>query len=1626
MADFLKEDKLRYLNKSRSLLESNLSVPKSNKKVVATLATLASGVVILLSTPVAKADTISNTQVQNKTEQLQNKNQDQQNLISSVKPKDENDNNEGEEEQVEDEAGHKDSNGVEIAANNQDHLKGNVKSAWDQGYKGEHTAVAVIDSGVDVTHKDFQTMPKNPKLTAEEMKKKISNLGYGKYINEKFPYVYNAVDNENDNIKGPDDEPHGQHVSGIIAADGHPDGDKEYIIGVAPEAQLLHFKVFGDTTTSIDLAREIIDATNLGADVIQMSLGGGVAAKDLKDVDQKAVQYAIDHGVIVSISASNNGNAASVDDPSHLTNTDEYIAGGNAGNYQPFSSSTVADPGASQNAITVAAETSGLGKNSDMASFTSWGPLPDYTLKPDVSAPGSNVISTGNSDSYISMSGTSMAGPFVAGAAALVKQRLSKTNPELKGAKLVAAVKALLMNTAHPQTQNGYDVLVSPRRQGAGQIDVGAATAAPVYITASDGTSSVSLRNISESTNFDLTFHNLSDEAQSYSFDDFGGGFTEKREKDTGIFHDEQLAGAKVSGVTEFTVEPKKDKTINFKLNLTGLRKNQLVEGFLNFTNKVDKSTLVVPYLGYYGDMTSENVFDQNANDPKGADIKGNRFVNEDNFPRGIADEESLKSLVNIDSNYDWQQVAKLYETGKVAFSPNSDSRSDIIKPYAYLKQNLEDLKVEILNSDGKVVRVLADSHGVEKSYYEDGAGTAVDFGYSANNPDAFEWDGKLYDSKTGEMVTAPDGQYTYRFIATLVNDGPHKLQTNDTPVIIDTTAPVLSNITYDPINFTIKGNYKDQGAGFTDYSYATVTINDNVFGFKLNDGDSKFIDKDKTIGQFIFTLNDDEKAALSNADNKMTIAISDAADNTASQTISVSPVSNKRQVSIWNAINGLNFDKKSADYDAKTKTYLLRGNSKTDFYVNKKLVQVDDQGNFVFPVGSKDEKLVFSTDAAGKNVVGSFTTVTPKAKFAWQHVNGEDKSFGIPVYSIEGTDPNDIVVQAAVSKGENVHAFAKDYFEGTVYEGEVKDGVATFHVKTSINKDDKTGIFKRALLQGWTEITGPGFNNKQKTDPDPIEDANYIGIYYNPDATKHNPYTNRDDLGVENFKDENANPDDFKPGYYPGYEAPKEGSPDLTFDYLSDNNVSTLNQEAITNGWYDPKTHMFTLTGKANKNVKELIFLAHGLSENDPQNKVNIGKDGKFSVSFKIDDPATRQISYLYKTKGKGDSKEDSVTRGSMTLILDTIAPTLTINGLETKDGLEITTNKPMFKLSGEANDNLDGYSVFINGDNVFTQYGKSGYNYIPELATNGTVNNYGSYKFDREEVLNDQGKQPTTHIFTVSVVDQLGNKVEKKIIVHYDPNWLEKTDNVEQFNTGSESVTEPITKAINPVSPVSEQSKPVTVNDAQKVTSKKIELTHNSFIYDSEGNVIVQNNHTSSLKKGEKVIVLKNGKIFTIKGKQFYQIGSNSFIKVANTLPNKKILLTHNSFIYNSKGKVVLSHKKKHILLRKGEEIEALYNARVVTIKGKKFYQIDKNSFVKVANTLPNKKIELTHNSFVYDAKGKLVHKHGKHILLKRGETIAALYDGRIITINGKQFYQIDKDSFIKVANTLKFFKY
>lgn len=176
--------------------------------------------------------------------------------------------------------------------------------AWDLDYDGEGLVVGIIDSGFDVSHKDFNlTNPENAKLN--KTNSAINNLD-GKYVNAKFPYAYNYYD-QNDIIYE-NGMSHGQHVAGTVGANGE-------IKGVAPEAQLLALRIFSNdpilSTTFADLyIKAIDDGVTLGADALNLSLGAsaGFTSWEESPLD-RAVANARNSGVLVAMAGGNDRNA---------------------------------------------------------------------------------------------------------------------------------------------------------------------------------------------------------------------------------------------------------------------------------------------------------------------------------------------------------------------------------------------------------------------------------------------------------------------------------------------------------------------------------------------------------------------------------------------------------------------------------------------------------------------------------------------------------------------------------------------------------------------------------------------------------------------------------------------------------------------------------------------------------------------------------------------------------------------------------------------------------------------------------------------------------------------------------------------------------------------------------------------------------------------------------------------------------------------------------------------------------------------------------------------------------------------------------------------------------------------
>ncbi len=177
-----------------------------------------------------------------------------------------------------------------------------------KGYNGDGTVIAILDTGIRLTHEVFRNtdLLKNPALTEADVSK--ANAA-GKYVSDKIPFAYDYADKDSDPT---DNQGHGTHVAAIAA--GYKTGDDGAVefTGAAPAAQLLAMKIFRDssTGTSSDIYFAAMeDAYKLGADVINMSIGaqnGFTYDSDLETVVFGNIYKRLSEaGVVVCVAGGN-------------------------------------------------------------------------------------------------------------------------------------------------------------------------------------------------------------------------------------------------------------------------------------------------------------------------------------------------------------------------------------------------------------------------------------------------------------------------------------------------------------------------------------------------------------------------------------------------------------------------------------------------------------------------------------------------------------------------------------------------------------------------------------------------------------------------------------------------------------------------------------------------------------------------------------------------------------------------------------------------------------------------------------------------------------------------------------------------------------------------------------------------------------------------------------------------------------------------------------------------------------------------------------------------------------------------------------------------------------------------
>lgn len=273
-------------------------------------------------------------------------------------------------------------------------------AAWAAGFDGTGTKVAVLDTGTDLGHPDLKG-----RVTGAE--------------------------NFTDSDTAEDRQGHGTHTISTVGGSGSAsDGAKK---GVAPGAELLSGKVLNDSGYGLDswIIAGMQWAVDSKADVVSMSLGD-------------PTQLSCDDPLAAATEAlAQSGGALFV------------IAAGNSGP----GNNTVSSPGCAPSVLTVGA----VDRDDKTASFSSRGPAGlNHTLKPEIAAPGVQISAAAMGGrgvyAYTSMSGTSMATPHVAGAAAIVKQRHPDWTPQQIKAALVGSAKTSVPGDVRETGGGGLDV----------------------------------------------------------------------------------------------------------------------------------------------------------------------------------------------------------------------------------------------------------------------------------------------------------------------------------------------------------------------------------------------------------------------------------------------------------------------------------------------------------------------------------------------------------------------------------------------------------------------------------------------------------------------------------------------------------------------------------------------------------------------------------------------------------------------------------------------------------------------------------------------------------------------------------------------------------------------------------------------------------------------------------------------------------------------------------------------------------------------------------------------------------------------------------------------------------------
>ncbi|QMI86407.1 S8 family serine peptidase [Carnobacteriaceae bacterium zg-84] len=1234
-----------------------------------------------------------------------------------------------------------------------------AQQIWqDRHYKGEGMVVSIIDSGIDITHKDMRLSDPN--------RAKIQTVKSGFTI--KVPYGYNYADG-NDIVIDNDavgKSMHGMHVAGIVAANATDEdmASGNGVRGVAPEAQLLAMKVFSnnsDVGTAYEdaIVSAIEDSVKHGADIINMSLGtdNGFASED--DPEHIAIKKARESGVLVVVSAGNAALSTTEDDHSRIplntlgltdnaavgspstaehalsvassnnaTETGYYgmlndtefvytvatnakawdkareyaivdVGLGSADDYtdkdvtgkvafitrgditfsEKFSEainhgaigiimannvegefgmagvdnyaipSVIVDKATGELLKQKINDTTSKVKidfhkndytgSNEVSSFTSYGPSPELTFKPEVMAPGGHIYSTLNHNTYGNMSGTSMAAPHISGLLALMLGALKQEGITVDDVQRFSTLS--LINTATPliDTAGNTGLPVSPRRQGAGLADVDNALKNKVLITEETGKATKSLKEISGVVSFTLTLTNYSNQDRTYTLD-ASPVLTETTAEDTKQLRAIPLTQASVSTDKQIVTVPANNATtVQVTLDVSQVSGNQFAQGYVYFKSDQQGVDLVFPYMGFVGDWGAEPILDKPKSETGSVyDTLG--LVSGGSYLGSAFDVMTFSEKINWD---------------KVGFSPNDDDNYDSINLILGLLRSAKTLDVDVVDRQSEKAESLihlTTAKDVKKPLYKDKSLVAFTNGY---------WDGKVFNEKTGKYEALKDGQY-YMRIAASVGSNLTKQQYTYLPFKIDTTKPTLEILSkeYEGDDFVIKFKAVDNDGGIG-------LAEDGVGAYVDNEEKTTLYDDDDGEEDGVYTYRVPRTSLQDGKPHTITVGAIDEVFNVKTEVI----VLDETSVVFYNATNEVIGAKHKFLSEDKA-TYSLKG------HVGKQVAELFINGHKA--VIDEDTFTVDLPLHEGENMV---TFVGKNAKGEVIVSSNEDTQFTLtkdtepPTLAITSHDVN--VLQTLTSNKITITGKVTDNTNNPI---SVRAGFTNF----TVNPD---GTFTGEATVDWTRV---------------------LKIVARDSAG------NETSLSLNTvFEDEDNAP----------------------FNVYMTSGVSAFNYINADSKLVEPND-LLVLEGHVNKKISHLVIGGQ---------VVPVDKGLRFSHRYPL-----KEINNHISIQAIGLDGQ-TIYEGSYAVYYDKTMPNITLNGPGTIDNETIYTNKNPYPLKATASDNGHGYRLFINGNEVL--------NY-DHIASNGVLDNEQSKEYAVDST--------NGNTLFIEMADNFGNHFTKRYQFVYD----------------------------------------------------------------------------------------------------------------------------------------------------------------------------------------------------------------------------------------------------------------